>query len=39
MVALFVKYDLNPPKKIYTGLEELLIIYNMQKAQLLVKIY
>lgn len=32
MVALFLKYDLNPPKKIYIGLEEPLIIYNTQKA-------
>lgn len=34
MVALFLKFDLNPPKKIYMGLEEPLIIYNMQKASL-----
>ena len=34
MVALSLKYDLNTPKKIYTVLEELLIIYNRQKASM-----
>jgi hypothetical protein len=33
-VALALKYDLNPAKKIYKGLEELLIIYNKQKASM-----
>lgn len=34
MVALFLNFDLNPPKKIYTGLEEPLIIYTMQRASM-----